>query len=350
MAYRWLSGLLVLTLGWMGAVVADTGGATRMGMTTLPQPKAGVVTVFYPTQQTEREQTVGPFHLSWARDAQPMAGNGRLIVISHGSGGSPWVHTDLARELVRRGFVVAVPQHQGDNHQDPSQPGPVSWDLRPREISETIDALATSPSFSPWLRTDAVGLVGGSAGGHTVLSLAGGQWSPQRFRDHCRQHIRQDFSSCVGMLMLLKGNVWDDWKVWGALRVIDWRFDDSALRKAHDARIRVGVAMVPFAADFDLQTLTNPVFPLGLVRAGQDVNQVPKFHMDAVLGACLPRCTLLVDWPEAGHGLMLSPILAFPEGSVAKHLLADPAGFDRPRRMAQLNQEVADFLTRHLGL
>ena len=29
-----------------------------------------------------------------------MAGNGRLVVITHGSGGNPWVHTDLARELL----------------------------------------------------------------------------------------------------------------------------------------------------------------------------------------------------------------------------------------------------------
>jgi predicted dienelactone hydrolase len=67
-------------------------------------------------------------------------GNGRLIFISRGSGGSPWVHTDLARALVTRGFKVALPQHQGDNYLDDSAPGPESWIKRPIEVSRAIDA------------------------------------------------------------------------------------------------------------------------------------------------------------------------------------------------------------------
>ena len=42
----------------------------------------------------------GPFVLQLAWQGTPVPGNGRLVVVSHGSGGNPWVHTDLARELL----------------------------------------------------------------------------------------------------------------------------------------------------------------------------------------------------------------------------------------------------------
>ena len=81
--------------------------------------------------------------------AAPVRGNGRLVVISHGSGGSPWVHADLARSLVDAGFVVAMPQHRGDNYRDDRDPGPDSWTLRPQEVSRAIDAVAHDPRFAP---------------------------------------------------------------------------------------------------------------------------------------------------------------------------------------------------------
>jgi predicted dienelactone hydrolase len=113
----------------------------------------------------------------------PARGNGRLIVMSHGSGGSPWVHSDLARTLVDMGFVVAVPEHRGDNVKDHSTPGPESWRRRPAEVSRAIDAVAQDSRFKPLLALDKVGVYGMSAGGHTALSLAGGRWSPAHFKE-----------------------------------------------------------------------------------------------------------------------------------------------------------------------
>ncbi len=66
-------------------------------------------------------------------------------MISHGSGGGPWVHMDLARRLVQAGFVVAIPLHKGDNHQDDGTTGPQSWERRPAEVSAAIDAVAAQP-------------------------------------------------------------------------------------------------------------------------------------------------------------------------------------------------------------
>lgn len=322
--------------------------AAAMGHIVLPQADGGATTVFYPTDAPETPVQRGPFRLSWAEDAPPRLGNRRLVVISHGSGGSPWVHADLARVLVERGFTVALPQHTGDNSQDPSQPGPASWVRRPVEVSQAIDRVAADGRLAPLLRLDAVGVFGGSAGGHTALSLAGGQWSASRFRDHCLRNIEQDFSSCVGFITMRRGDGLDGLKAWAARLIIRLRFSDDTPQRHTDPRIGAAVAMVPFAADFDPESLRKPVVPLGLVIADQDVNQVPRFHVEAVRAACEPRCPVLARLARAGHGAMLSPLPPLPPGSVADRLLADPPQFDRAAELPSLHAAIAEFFIRHL--
>lgn len=342
--------LKVLLVGLLGLAGPCMAQPVRMGMTHLAQEDGGATAVFYPTDAAEAVQQQGPFRLSWARDAEPRPGNGRLIVVSHGSGGSPWVHADLARALVQRGFTVAMPQHHGDNYLDPSQPGPRSWVRRPIEVSQAIDRVASHALLAPLLRLDAVGIFGGSAGGHTALSLAGGEWSPARFRDHCLQHINQDFSSCVGFLTLLQGNALDGIKVWLARQIIRARFSDDTLQRHTDPRIKAAVAMVPFAADFAPGSLQQPVIPLGLIIAEADINQVPAFHVEAVRAACEPRCKVLMRLADAGHGAMLSPLPPMAPDSVADRLLRDPPSFDRPVLMPQLHGVIAEFFLLNLDV
>jgi predicted dienelactone hydrolase len=324
---------------------ADTN---RLGFTQLPQADGAATTVFYPASGTEVPMQKGPFNFTWVADGAPVQGNGRLVVISHGSGGSPWVHVDLARALVRRGFTVAIPLHHGDNYLDPSEPGPVSWRRRPQEVSQAIDRVAQHAPLASRLSLDAVGVFGGSAGGHTALSLAGGQWSDDRFKSHCEKNIEQDFASCVGFFTMLKGDALDALKVWVARRIIDWRFSDTTVHRHRDPRITAAVAMVPFAADFDPQSLAQPAVHLGLVIARKDVNQVPRFHVDAVAKACAPRCEVVMDLPEGSHGAMLSPMPPLEPGSVGERLLADPPGYDRDKSTAELNARVAAFFVRYL--
>ena len=188
----------------------------------------------------------------------------------------------------------------------------------------------------------------GSAGGHTALSLAGGEWSPARFRDHCLQHIAEDFSSCVGFAMRLRGDGLDRLKIALAKLIIRWRFDDDTPQRYTDPRIRAAVAMVPFAADFSPASLEHPIVPLGLVIAEQDVNQLPAFHVKAVQSACAPRCQVLADLARGGPGAMLSPPPPFGPGSIADRLLSDPPGFDREKFIPELNESVANFFVQKL--
>jgi hypothetical protein len=321
----------------------------NMGTVRLAQEDGGTTTVFYPTLASEAPISQGSFRLSLAEDSEPHHGNGRLVVVSHGSGGSPWVHTDLARTLVQRGFIVAIPQHAGDNYLDPSEPGPTSWKRRPQEVSRAIDLLQADPKLSPLLRLDSVGVFGGSAGGHTALSLAGGEWSPGRFRDHCLNHIADDFSSCVGFTTQLRGNWLDVLKLFAAKLVIRWKFDDDTPYRYTDKRIRAAVAMVPFAADFSPESLRYPAVPLGLVIAERDVNQVPTFHVKVIESVCKPRCHVLASLAEGGHGAMLSPLPPIVPGSIADRLLSDPPSFARTKVVPELHETVANFFLQNLA-
>lgn len=315
-------------------------GITRLATGASP------VTVLYPSDAPEKPVRTGWMHTPLAQDGQPIQGNGRLVAISHGSGGGPWVHLDLARRLVAAGFVVAFPQHHRDHNGDSSDPGPNSWTLRPDEVRQAIDTVLADDR---WVGLDAtrVGLYGGSAGGHTALSLAGGRWSPARFERHCDEHLDEDFAACSGLYVTLKGNWLDGLKRWGVRQVIRWRFvSDTLLREDHDPRIGAIVAAVPFAADFDPESLRRPRVPLGLVNALQDRWLKPRFHGLRVAQACAP-CEDLGTLSDAGHSAMLSPLPPL-SNNLLGDMLRDPPGFDRTIQLPMVDERIVDFFQRHL--
>ena len=340
--------LMSLWLPALLALLAAGPSEAAMGLAEIPgRAGDGAVTVFYPSDAAAGPVRRGPFVFEAAPQAAPVRGNARLVVISHGSGGGPWVHTDLARDLVAAGFVVAMPEHHADNQRDGSNPGPDSWTLRPAEVSRAIDAVAADARFAPLLALDRVGMYGMSAGGHTALSLAGGRWSPAGFAQHCEAHLVEDFQSCVGLITRLTGSWLDGVRQWAALFVIRRRFDDATPRAHRDPRIAAVVAGVPAAADFDMDSLAAPRVPLALITAPQDRWLIPRFHSDRVLAACLPRCELLAELPAGGHGALLSPLPPGLTGLVGD-LLNDPPGFDRNTVLPDVNRKTTAFFRAHL--
>ena len=173
--------------------------SSAFGQVGMTQIRAGDVpiTLVYPTAAVSSIRQLGPFTLQIAMSAVPSSGNGRLVVFSHGSGGDALTLHTLARTLALAGFVVAQPEHRGDNWQDHVDAGPTSWQRRPAEISRTIDAVASDPRFSSFLRLDRVGIYGVSAGGVTGLALAGGDWSIATLKRHCAVHVGDDAGFCL---------------------------------------------------------------------------------------------------------------------------------------------------------
>jgi len=333
--------LLVSALAFLAVLAyADVGTSEIAGL-----EGNGPVTMFYPSSGKAAPVERGPFQLPLALNAPAVQGNGRLVVLSHGSGGSPWVHADLARRLAEAGFVVAVPEHDGDNWHDSSKRGPASWKRRPSEISRAIDAVARDGRFAPLLSLDRVGMYGMSAGGHTALTLAGGRWSPSVLLKHCEAHLPDDFQTCVGLAARLRGDILDGVKLRVAMPLIRYRLDDPTWYSHEDSRIQAIVAEVPFAADFDFESLAQPRVPLGVVVSGQDQWLTPRFHAGAVLKACA-GCEVVAELPLAGHGSLLSPQPPRLSG-IAAELLSDPPGFDRSA-VPTAHAAIVGFFRRHL--
>ncbi len=318
-----------------------------MGLTVITPAQAGTVTVFYPTAQATMQVQRGSFTLEAAVDGAPQHGNGRLIILSHGSAASPWVYTDLASALVKAGFIVALPEHAGDNYHDQTKVGPASWKQRPLEISQAIDTMLSDARFGSLFDAQKVGLWGMSAGGHTALTLAGGRWSPGQLLAHCEANLAEDFTACTGAASQLKGNFLDSIKKTIALFLIRWNLRGDAQWYGHtDARIVAIISGVPFAADFDMATLAQPVVPLGIIQAEQDLWLVPTFHSQRVLQACL-SCERIASLSNGGHGALLGPL---PRHLPAKfkRLVDDPIGFDRAK-LSDVNLRVVGFFKDKLS-
>ena len=128
------------------ALALPAAAQASVGVSEIAAKDGGPVTVFYSSGGEAQPLKRGPFTLLLVPKGVPVRGNGRLIVVSPGAGGSPWVHSDLARALVESGFVVAVPEHRGDNYKDLSAVGPESWKRRPAEMSRAIDAVGDRKS------------------------------------------------------------------------------------------------------------------------------------------------------------------------------------------------------------
>jgi hypothetical protein len=98
-----------------------------------------------------------------------------------------------------------------------------------------------------------------------------------------------------------------------------------------------------------MASLARPRIPLGLVIAGRDINQVPRFHVGAVRAACSP-CETVADIPQAGHGVMLSPLPpADVMTGIAQELNGDPPGFDRATAVPALNARIVSFFNQHIA-
>lgn len=333
--------IFVLSSNWIASALASTG------MMELPSNStSGPVTLFYPASAEPRLQQRGTFQLEVALNAPAVSGNQGLVVISHGSPASPWVYFELSRTLVAAGFVVALPEHFADNYKDDSESGPPSWKRRPLEVSRAIDRIRDEPQFGRALDFTRVGMYGMSAGGHTALTLAGGRWSPALLRKHCQENITVDFHACAGLATSLTGGLLDKVKIALVRTINDRKFDDNAWYEHSDPRITAIVAGVPFAVDFDPQSLKKPPVSLALITARQDRWLVPRFHGDAILASC-NSCEHLLDLPGGGHGALLAPLPDdMPE--VVASLIGDPPGFDRRTEVPKLNDAIASFFKRKL--
>ncbi|SFQ25043.1 alpha/beta fold hydrolase [Variovorax sp. 770b2] len=303
-----------------------------------PDAAPTVVALYYPTQATARTTAMGPFTVQAAIQAPPEDSFKGLILLSHGIGGTELGHSSLAEALARDGYLVAAIRHPGDNWQDQSllQKGPsVYFTERPRQVSRVIDALLQDPQWKDRIASDAqgfrIGAVGHSAGGYTVLALAGGRADLSRIRTHCEDERAADPIFC-GVNRSAPSAATSPPAV-------------SVLPSLRDPRVRAIVLLAPASVLFTASSLAEVRVPTLIYEAEQDRFLVPRFHAEWV-AQNMPAAQLH-RIPDAWHfAFMDTPSSAIPtdDGDIR----SDPPGFDRKALLARLGREIPTFFDKAL--
>ena len=306
--------------GWMQI---QTAGAT-------PDAPMTTVALYYPTMAAPRAIPMGPFALDVAIGGKPVDKVKALILLSHGLRGSELGHSVLAQALARNGYLVAALRHPGDNWQDQSLLGKSPeryFDERPRQASRVIDAILADPAWKDRIATDSqgprVGALGHSAGGYTVLALAGAVPDLSRMSKHCLAQASDDPIFC---------GLGRSGEATPAL--------PAATPLLKDERVRAIVAMAPTGVPLTAESLAA-VRPATMIYVAElDRFLVPRFHAEWV-ASNLPAANLR-RVPNAWHfAFMDTPSMPIPspDGDVA----ANPPGFDRDAFLKQLAVEISAF-------
>jgi predicted dienelactone hydrolase len=232
-----------------------------------------------------------------------------LVVISHGTGGSPLVYRTLGQYLARNGFLVALPEHPRNNRNNNDLAGTAAILVnRPRQIRSVIDWALAHNEIGSHLAPGAAAIIGHSLGGYTALALAGG--TPTAFAHETRDSRPEK------------------------------------LETTSDERVRALVLLAPAAAWFmEPGALGGVSVPILMLTAEKDVH-TPNWHAQLILEG-VPQPSLIQHRivQNAGHFSFLSP---FPD-SMTKPAFPpsqDPEGFDRGRFLSEMNADILAFLQR----
>ncbi|MEO1796938.1 MAG: dienelactone hydrolase [Pseudomonadota bacterium] len=105
-----------------------------------------------------------------------------VVLMSHGTGGSPESLGWLACALARAGHVVIGAHHHGNTGSEPYRgEGFLCWWERAADLSALLDALDAAGPFAGRLDTERTRALGFSLGCHSVLSLLGARSDMARF-------------------------------------------------------------------------------------------------------------------------------------------------------------------------
>jgi predicted dienelactone hydrolase len=258
------------------------------------------VMVMYSTKVPSVPVAFGPYSIDTALNSPIGEGSFPLVLISHGSGGSPLVYRTIGSYLAMNGYVVAMPEHSGNNRDDNHLHGTVENLVnRPRHIRLTIDAVSSDAHFKNSVLPDTTAIIGHSLGGYTALAVAGGQpWT------RSRQRIEVESDRRVKALVLMAP-------------ATGWYLPEDALQK-------VKTPILLLVAEHDRIT--------------------PGWQGKLVLDRVPNRSQVTYRVIEnAGHFSFLSP---FPPAMRNPNFppSTDPEGFDREKFHEKLDAELLAFL------
>lgn len=317
---------LALALAACVAMTAPADEPSRVGYTTLsipdPPDRPLEVGLWYPTDAAPTSVDMGLSRQMVAQDG-PVVGHGlALVVMSHGNGGGFASHADTAVALAAAGFVVAAPNHTGDNFRDESYVGTAHWLTdRTRHLKVVTDYMLRD--WPGHARLDGrVGVFGFSAGAFTALVTVGGVPDLRRVAAHCR--VAPELACTLWPELPTTSPPPESW--------------------VRDRRISAAVIAAPgLGFTFEPDGLAHLTAVVQVWSAGDD-RIVPYATNTAMVLRQLPTPLDHHEVPRAGHMSFITPC----KPGVAPRLCRDVEGFDRAAFHAELNRSAVAFYRVHL--
>jgi len=234
-------------------------------------------------------------------------------VLSHGSTSAALSLDWLGYYLATQGYIAAAVNHHGDTAAEPGGPLPqgfaTPWE-RAKDLSVLIDKMLGDSFFGPHIDENRIGAAGHSAGGATVIELAGGIFSPGQIQEFCKSNPGVDADCHLPPMIQARID-----KFIGLTKT-DAVVQDSVRRSQlpyNDPRVKAVFAMAPAIGvghtDASLKAIRIPV---GIVAGWAD--EITPLSTNAERFANLiPTATLTVLPGKVGHatfGSLCTPAAA----------------------------------------
>lgn len=248
-----------------------------------------------------------------------------LLVLSHGASGQALALQWLAHYFAERGYIVAAVTHHGDTSTETDRPpqGRLHFWERPGDLTAALNELLVDPEFASRIDRERTAASGYSAGGGTVIQLAGAVFKPEELNSLCQSDPARAGCEVPPWIKEQLDKIDALAKVDPVVRASIVRRDQSF----KDKRIKAAFAVAPaLGRIFTEQGLSAVDIPIGIVASRADEITPPALDAQPY-AQWIPSAKLTIVSEKASHFAFGSECT--PLDQRAQHECRDAPGVDR---------------------
>jgi predicted dienelactone hydrolase len=254
----------------------------------------------------------------------------RIVLLSHGTGGTAESLGWVASQLAERGCMVIAANHHGNCGKEEYRPeGFICWWERAADLSLLLTHFLADSRFGHLVRDVPVATIGYSLGAHAALALSGGITSMPQFRDWAVDHPVMargprefpDLSDRLDRLFETSAAFRQSWARHG--------------QSYRDARVSVAILLAPPppVRAFTPSSISSIEIPVAVLAAANDIEADPDV---CARWLCSQNAQFeLTTFAAADHYAFLGPLTA--RGAT---LLSELVGKAGPRERAQMHAAI----------
>lgn len=293
------------------------------------------------------DPTFGKFfaEIPVASNAPPLAGAQKrpLLLLSHGATSLGLALMWFGDYFASHGYIVAAVNHHGNTAAEGqllAQGFLQAWE-RPEDLTAVLNQLLADPVLGPQIDRNRIGAAGHSAGGATVIQLAGGTFDGMTLGAFCDSPESNGDGTCEPREPIRQA----------IARVEELKKTDPVVqasfrreKESHrDARIKGVFAMAPAVGRaFTKKSLSAVHIPVLIVIG--DADDTTPLATNAGHYAKLIKGAKLTVLPKAGHMIFGGECTAL--GKEKLDGCRDAAGVDRAAIHHQVAQQALEFFER----